>query len=403
MARPASERNIPVPDGDAADGMQNSEAEYVPYDSLKVRSLRAFDRVRALVSRARVPGPAPLAGAALLCLLIGLLILAYQVRAIFSAQLQQEYVGLVLETVERADAARGTVLALQDAPPGDTHHVIAYREARIEFAARLASLHALIASSPTAAPPLPSTVLSPASDFMAASKALDSAYAYWRAERDRSSADVRTRVISVSHTLIALSAIVFGVLISALGMYAKRNRQLAGMSHEFEQASLHDPMTGLPNRRKLFSALEEAAGRLADGAPDARIAVLYVDLDGFKRVNDTHGHRIGDEFLIAVSRRFRQTVRNLDVVARIGGDEFAVLVREFSSDTELAAVAQRIIASVAETDGQMGLGLVRASIGIASFPDRVTDYWRLVAVADDTMYTVKRNGKNGFAFASHGG
>jgi diguanylate cyclase len=358
-------------------------------------------RVRVALARVRVPGPAPLAGAALLCLLAGLLFLAFQVRAIFSAQLQQEYVGLVLEAVERADAARAAALSLQNTPADDTQHRTAYREARIELAARLASLHALISSSPMPAPALPGAVLSPATALGEASSALDSAYAWWRTERDRTSADVRARILSVSHTLIALSAIVFGVLITALGMYAKRNRQLVGISNEFEHASLHDPMTGLPNRRKLFAALEEAAGTL-DTRPRAmaRIAVLYIDLDGFKRVNDTHGHRIGDEFLIAVSRRFRQTVRGGDMVARIGGDEFALLVQEFSSDGELAAIAQRIIACVHETDAQMGLSIVRASIGIASFPDRVNDYWRLVAAADDTMYTVKRNGKNGYAFAS---
>ncbi|MDR5765239.1 MULTISPECIES: GGDEF domain-containing protein [unclassified Caballeronia] len=351
--------------------------------------------------RLRVPGPAPLAGAALLCLLIGLLFLALQVRAIFSAQLQQEYVGLVLEAVERADTARATALSLQNTPASDTQRQAAYREARIELAGRLAALHALVSSSPMSAPSLPSAVLSPSAALGEASSALDSAYAWWRAERDRTSADVRERILSVSHTLIALSAIVFGVLITALGMYAKRNRQLLGISNEFEQASLHDPMTGLPNRRKLFAALEEAANALASRARGAsRIAVLYIDLDGFKRVNDTHGHRIGDEFLIAVSRRFRQAVRGGDLVARIGGDEFALLVREFSSDGELAVIAQRIIACVAETDAQMGLSIVRASVGIASFPDRVDDYWRLVAAADDTMYTVKRNGKNGYAFAS---
>ncbi|SAK77426.1 diguanylate cyclase [Caballeronia hypogeia] len=367
------------------------------------RSIHAHEatltsRVRRALEGVRVPGPAPLAGAALLCLLIGLLFLALQVRAIFSAQLQQEYVGLVLEAVERADTARAAASSLQDTPAADSQHRAAYREARIELSARLAALHALIASSPMAAPVLPAAVLSPATALGEASSALDSAYAYWRTERDRTSADVRARILSVSHTLIALSAIVFGVLITALGMYAKRNRQLLGISNEFEQASLHDPMTGLPNRRKLFSALEEAANALEGGS--ARIAVLYIDLDGFKRVNDTHGHRIGDEFLIAVSRRFHQVMRGSDLVARIGGDEFALLVREFSSDGELAAIAQRIIACVHETDAQMGLSIVRASVGIASFPDRVSDYWRLVAAADDTMYTVKRNGKNGYAFAS---
>nr|WP_144063333.1 GGDEF domain-containing protein [Caballeronia insecticola] len=377
MSRPVSERSIPAPEASFA------------------------SRARLALQRVPVPGPTPLAGAALLCLLFGLLFLALQVRAIFSAQLQQEYVGLVLEAVERADAVRATALSLQDTPAGDTQHRAAYREARIELAARLAALHALITSSPMAAPPLPMSALSPATALGEASGALDSAYAYWRTERDRASADVRERILSVSHTLIALSAIVFGVLITALGMYAKRNRQLLGISNEFEHASLHDPMTGLPNRRKLFAALEGAANALASGMRgSARIAVLYIDLDGFKRVNDTHGHRIGDEFLIAVSRRFRQTVRGGDMVARIGGDEFALLVRDYSSDGELAAIAQRIIACVGETDAQMGLSIVRASIGIASFPDRVNDYWRLVAAADETMYTVKRNGKNGYAFAS---
>jgi diguanylate cyclase (GGDEF)-like protein len=242
-------------------------------------------------------------------------------------------------------------------------------------------------------------VLSPAAGFDAASTALDTASAYWRAERERVSAAMRARISRVADTLIVLSAIVFGVLVTALGMYAKRNRQLAGMSHEFEYAALHDAMTGLPNRRKLFAALGETAAR-SHGVPSpGKIAVLYMDLDGFKRVNDTFGHRIGDEFLIAVSKRFRESVRTGDVVARIGGDEFAVLVRTFASDAELSTIAQRLIACVSQTDEQMGLGVVRASIGIASFPDRVADYWRLVAAADETMYQVKRNGKNGFAFA----
>jgi diguanylate cyclase (GGDEF)-like protein len=130
-----------------------------------------------------------------------------------------------------------------------------------------------------------------------------------------------------------------------------------------------------------------------------KFAVLYIDLDRFKQVNDSLGHRIGDEFLIAVSRRFRQSVRLVDVVARIGGDEFVVLVRGFATDAELEALAQRLIACVTQTDEQMGIGFVRASIGIASFPDPVQDYRRLVAVADETMYRVKRNGKNGYAFA----
>src|SRR5690348_2465605 len=104
------------------------------FQNVSERSIRVPDetlpsRVRRALARARVPGPTPLAGAALLCLLFGLLLLAFQVRAIFSAQLQQEYVGLVLEAVERADAARAAAISLQNTPAEDAQHRAAYREA----------------------------------------------------------------------------------------------------------------------------------------------------------------------------------------------------------------------------------------------------------------------------------
>ena len=255
-------------------------------------------------------------------------------------------------------------------------------------------------ASPSAAPRIPQSALSPDANLDDTDALLAVESVYWRAQRDRDSGDARTRITRVAHTLIVLSALVFGALITALGMYAKRARQLAGESHKFEHAALHDAMTGLPNRRKLFATLAETISGSEGNSKRLKIAVLYVDLDGFKQVNDSLGHRIGDKFLIAVSRRFRQTVRVVDVVARFGGDEFVVLVREFSTNAKLEAMAQRLIACVVQTDEQMGVGFVRASIGIASFPDPVKDYHDLVAVADETMYQVKRNGKNGYAFAT---
>jgi diguanylate cyclase (GGDEF)-like protein len=356
---------------------------------------------RALDMRFR-PGPATIAGASFLCLLIGLLFLGLQLKTIFSDQLKQEYIGLVLEGVERAESA-GKIVGVwqQRADNRDTQSEQSegYRRARIEFAARLASLAALVNASPLAPPRIPQSALLPDANLHNTDALLDAVSGYWRAQRDRASADARTHISRAANTLIVLSALVFGMLITALGMYAKRARQLAGESHKFEHAALHDAMTGLANRRKLFATLAEAAAASFADPMLRKFAVLYIDLDRFKQVNDSLGHRIGDEFLIAVSRRFRQSVRLVDVVARIGGDEFVVLVREFATDAELEALAQRLIACVTQTDEQMGIGFVRASIGIASFPDPVQDYRRLVAVADETMYQVKRNGKNGYAFA----
>lgn len=345
------------------------------------------------------PGPATIAAASMLCLLIGLLYLALQIRTIFSDQLKQEYAGLVLDAVERAESARSLVGVWQQLPDATEARAVGYRQARTELAYRLTSLAALVNASPSAVPLLSPSALTPKADLRDTDALLRTVSAYWRAQRDADSADVHVRITHVARTLIALAALLFCMLITALGMYAKRHRLLAGQSHEFEHAALHDPMTGLPNRRKLFATLEEVATQPSIGSMPRKIAVLYVDLDGFKQVNDSLGHRVGDEFLIAVSRRFRESVRKVDVVSRIGGDEFAILVREYSTDVELAEIARRLIACVVQTDEHLGIGLVRASVGIASFPDLVDDYHRLVAAADEAMYRVKRSGKNSYAFA----
>ncbi|WP_233854690.1 GGDEF domain-containing protein [Paraburkholderia sp. HD33-4] len=367
--------------------------------------MRGAAHARVPVRRLRV-GPASIAVAALLCLLFGLLYVAMQIRTVFTDQLKQEYAGLVLQAAERVDSAREQLAVWQrmaDTPAShDASFVPAYDAARTELARRFASLAALVNASPSPAPPIPS--LSPAQATPeAVATVLGRVSEYWRAQRDESSADVRLRVAHVARTLIALAALLFCMLITALGMYAKRNRQLAGQSHEFELASLHDSLTGLSNRRKLQAALDAAAKTARTALVEQRLAVLYIDLDGFKQVNDSFGHRTGDEFLAAVSARFRASVRKGDLVARIGGDEFAVLVRTFAGDDELAEIARRLMACVVETDEQMGIGRVRASVGIASYPDDVDDHRRLVAAADAAMYQVKRDGKNGFAFAAQTG
>jgi diguanylate cyclase (GGDEF)-like protein len=349
------------------------------------------------------PGPATVAVASLLCLLVGLLYLAMQIRTVFSDQLKQEYAGLVLDAAAYAQSAREQVGMWQQTPgesPADAQN---YRRARAELAQRLTSLAALVNASPSTAPHIPPVTLSPEASLDDTDALLRNVSTYWRVQRDAGSADVRVRITHVARTLIALAALLFCMLITALGMYARRNRQLAGQSHEFEHASLHDSMTGLPNRRKLLAELDEAASQAGATSTAHRLAVLYIDLDGFKQVNDSLGHRAGDEFLIAVSMRFRESVRKTDLVARIGGDEFAVLVRTFASDAELIEIARRLIACVVRTDEQSGIGVVRASIGIASFPEPVNDYRRLIAAADDAMYQVKRSGKNGYAFAAPAG
>ena len=161
----------------------------------------------------------------------------------------------------------------------------------------------------------------------------------------------------------------------------------------------HDELTGLANRATLQTALarsiEQARRR------DRRVAVLFVDLDRFKIINDTLGHDAGDALLKTVATRLRESLRASDVIARQGGDEFVVLVEEFGSEADLAGVARKILEAFAQS---LHLGgqefTLTASIGIGTYPDDGRDVQALLKAADIAMYRAKEAGKNNFQFYS---
>jgi diguanylate cyclase (GGDEF)-like protein/PAS domain S-box-containing protein len=159
----------------------------------------------------------------------------------------------------------------------------------------------------------------------------------------------------------------------------------------------HDALTGLPNRRLLEDRLGRALVQARRGQTYA--AVMLVDLDGFKAVNDGHGHRTGDRVLAAVAQRLRRCVRETDTVARVGGDEFVVVLTDQRTPENAAAVAEKILGTVAEPvavgDDRFEIG---ASIGISVFPRDGQSPEDLLKHADTAMYRVKEAGKNRFLF-----
>jgi diguanylate cyclase len=160
--------------------------------------------------------------------------------------------------------------------------------------------------------------------------------------------------------------------------------------------ALHDGLTALPNRRYFGEQLTAAlAQRGQEGGP---LAVLYLDLDGFKPINDAHGHDIGDKLLQIVAARLSRTVRAGDMVSRLGGDEFACLIAGVADRVQLAHLAEKLFEAVSAPLGIGALELVvRPSIGIAVYPSDGTTAERLIESADTAMYRAKRTGA-GHAF-----
>jgi diguanylate cyclase (GGDEF)-like protein len=174
---------------------------------------------------------------------------------------------------------------------------------------------------------------------------------------------------------------------------------LKATQRELEQLASFDTLTGVPNRRLLYDRREQTLRRMQrrnDG-----LAVMFIDLDGFKNVNDTHGHAIGDMALHAVASRLQRCVRSSDSVGRLGGDEFAILLEGARLPAEAAMVGERIVAAMADPLVIEGRKLtIAASIGIAVYPDDGTDAAGLLRSADNAMYEVKQAGRNGFRFSS---
>ena len=168
-----------------------------------------------------------------------------------------------------------------------------------------------------------------------------------------------------------------------------------------EQLAHYDELTHLPNRTLFYDRLGQAI--VAAKRSKQSLALLFIDLDGFKQVNDMHGHHIGDSLLKQVSERLRLCVRESDTLARLGGDEFTMILNDSHGREAVAMVAIKVVESIAQPFAVEGRSVrIGASVGIARYPDDAPSKGTLLIVADKAMYAAKAAGKNTYRFGIPG-
>lgn len=166
---------------------------------------------------------------------------------------------------------------------------------------------------------------------------------------------------------------------------------------ELETIARTDTLTGLANRHTFFDYFDAACKRAKRNK--TVLAVLALDLDGFKRVNDEHGHPAGDELLVTVARRMKESVRETDLVSRIGGDEFVIVLEDAGSKDYIATAATHIIKNIAKPCNLKNCTVdVSVSVGIALYGQDGTQVDELIRNSDQALYAMKAHGKEGYAF-----
>jgi len=184
---------------------------------------------------------------------------------------------------------------------------------------------------------------------------------------------------------------------SALDAVSAQNEKMQAAQERMELMATHDTLTGLPNRSLARDRFEQAAAAARRG--EYSVALLYLDLDNFKNVNDTLGHGSGDTLLKLVSDRLASLLRTADTVARLGGDEFLLLVPEVNDGAAVAEIASKVVAGLMAPFDVVGMEIFAGcSMGITMFPADGADFDSLLKKADIAMYRAKESGRNGFRF-----
>jgi diguanylate cyclase len=204
-------------------------------------------------------------------------------------------------------------------------------------------------------------------------------------------------IVSVLSVTALVAWLMAGDMHAALDALQARNAQMAETHERMEMMATHDALTHLPNRSLARDRFEQAAA--AARRSGHCVAMLFLDLDNFKNVNDTLGHGSGDTLLVQVSDRLSSLLRHADTVARLGGDEFLLLVPEVSDGAAVAEIANKVVTGLAAPFDVLGMEIFSGcSLGVTLFPADGDDFDSLLKKADIAMYRAKESGRNAFRF-----
>ncbi|MCL5777358.1 GGDEF domain-containing protein [Limibaculum sp. FT325] len=343
--------------------------------------------------------------AAALALLGGLQVAGYGLGAALLAEERARIEERHAREAERALVARVALAGIEVARGGDA----AAREALREAAEALSAAAALegagapgLAELARMARALATGDAMPAdrlrADALALGRELDAAAA--RAEgaaRDAARAASAVRLTGLLCGIGGLVVVALAIMRPMLGEVTRVTRTLEQTQEKLAHSALHDHLTELPNRRYVEEHLRRSLA--AAGRTGQMVAVLQIDLDGFKQINDRFGHAVGDAALASVARRMQKAIRRSDFLGRTGGDEFVVIAAEGRNPRGLEHLAERLIQTVGEPieiDAQRCA--IGASVGIALTPPLDADSERLLSHADAALYAAKAQGRGLFRF-----
>jgi diguanylate cyclase (GGDEF)-like protein len=182
-----------------------------------------------------------------------------------------------------------------------------------------------------------------------------------------------------------------------LNNLSEAKHQLEMINKKLEQAATHDPLTNVANRNLFSSSFEQAIERAK--VSKKLLALLYIDLDNFKNINDVYGHHIGDQLLLILTDRMEEYIEPPNIISRLGGDEFTILIENVTNPNDVAKLAKKICHTASDPVKIDNLELkVSVSIGIGVYPIDGDDAEKLLYVADKAMYYIKERGGNNFRF-----